>query len=381
LVLPDLSFRNKRKYKKNLNIKKKYSTKSDSSSSEVWKKELVDQYRKHEMVRQHLLKGKEVDLDILNKVLGFSLPAVITEEHLLLCLEIYNKRITLGLPVPRSEFVKPFTELVGKEKVEEGKEISGCYYIKAPFKGRSNITGLLGIESYVGQAKHLGDRVKNHAKGADSSTKSFVSSLKGKGLVDLFIVDKDLQIPGGLTRKQFITLLEQYLIMKLKPTINKKLLATPGVMWSPEAINKHLEKVGHPVYAYHKEEDGKMILVQIFPSTRAVGTSLDFSPSFYSSVKSRTNGWFKDQIYFSEIELDNAESNLLSLLNFKELVGTLGMVRMGFKIRVTDVTTEDEVIYPSMGAVTRAIGIDPKGIREKSHTGKLYKGKYRFEIV
>lgn len=61
-------------------------------------------------------------------------------------------------------------------------------------------------------------------------------------------------------------------------------------MWSPQTIQKHLDKVGHPIYAYRKEEDGKMILTQIFPSTRAVSLSIGNGSSFYSSKKSRING-------------------------------------------------------------------------------------------
>lgn len=40
----------------------------------------------------------------------------------------------------------------------------------------------------------------------------------------------DNLIPNGLTKAQFITLLEQYLILKLKPTVNRKLLAKPGIV-------------------------------------------------------------------------------------------------------------------------------------------------------
>ncbi len=169
---------------------------------------------------------------ILNKVLNFGdKPTSITEEHLILCLEIYNKRTTLALPVPRTKHVISFTKLVGRESYKEENKVSGCYCIRALFKGCSKVTGLRGIESYIGQTNHLGHRVKQHAKGVDINTKSFISSCKGKGVVvDLFIVDKDLQIPGNLTIKQFITILEQYLIIKLKPTLNKKLLATPGIM-------------------------------------------------------------------------------------------------------------------------------------------------------
>jgi hypothetical protein len=50
-------------------------------------------------------------------------------------------------------------------------------------------------------------------------------------------------------------------------------------------------------------------------------------------------------------------------------------IRMGFGVRVTDVTTGQVTDYSSMQAVTRAIGIDNKGIKDKSSTGKLYKNK------
>lgn len=54
---------------------------------------------------------------------------------------------------------------------------------------------------------------------------------------------------------------------------------------------------------------------------------------------------------------------------------------MGFTIRVTNVITGEVAVYASMQAVTRAIGIDNKGIKEKSGTSKLYKRKYKFEIL
>lgn len=41
----------------------------------------------------------------------------------------------------------------------------------------------------------------------------------------------------------------------------------------------------------------------------------------------------------------------------------------------------EKTIYASMGAVTKVIGIDPKGIREKSLTGKLYKRRYSFKLL
>ena len=235
-------------------------------------------------------ENKDPDLDILTKVLSFGDSSEITLEHLKLFLEICNKRISMALPIPNTEHVLPFSKVVGVEKVKPEEEVMGCYLIKGSNLGRSRFTNIENVESYIGQAKHLGYRVKDHAKEHDVNTKSFISSLKGEGLVELFIITKETIIPRGLTRKEFLTLLEQYLIIKFKPTLNKKYLSTPGIIWSPETIKKHIEKVGSVVYVYKKTSVKRMCLIQIFPSGRSVGDSLDVNHKFYSNMKKRTNG-------------------------------------------------------------------------------------------
>lgn len=50
---------------------------------------------------------------------------------------------------------------------------------------------------------------------------------------------------------------------------------------------------------------------------------------------------------------------------------------MGFGVRVTNVITGEVTVYDSMQAVSRAIGVDSKGIRDKSGTSKLYKRKFK----
>jgi hypothetical protein len=348
-----------------------------------WKEERGDHYRRHHIVVKHIQANKEANIEILEKALCFDEYSQITEEHVALCLDIYNKRVSMPLPVPNTEHVLSFANLVGPEVTTEN--VPGCYLIKGPNTGRSIATGLENIESYVGQAKHLGNRVKDHAKKHDSTTKGFIKSLKGKGTVELFIVKKDLIIPEGLSHKQFISLLEQYLIIKLRPTINKKLIATPGVMWSPETTKKHLEKVANPIYAYRKEADGKMVLIQIFPSTRAVGLSIEKGKSFFCNIISRTNGWYKDKLYFSDVELENAEKNILSLLEFIQIVKELASIKKKdptrVRVRVTDIITGEVRIHDSMCSVATEIGIDHKGIRDKSDTSKLYKRRYMFEIL
>jgi hypothetical protein len=249
---------------------------------------------------------------------------------------MYDKRIKMPLPLPHTKHVAPFTALVGQESYESKLIVAGCYIIKGPNLVVSPVTNLISSECYIGNSTHLGHRVKTHTKGVDSTTREFIKSLVNKGMLELCILTSEIEIPAGLTKNQFITLLEQYLIIKLKPTVNKKLLATPGVMWTPEVVNKFLEKMSQPVYAYHKQDDGKMVMIQIFPSTRAVGMSLDLSKSFYSNLKIRTGGWYKDKIYFTDIKLDNTESNILSLHDLKELISVVDLGRTGFGVRVTD---------------------------------------------
>jgi hypothetical protein len=71
-----------------------------------------------------------------------------------------------------------------------------------------------------------------HSKGVDGTTCEFIKSLKDKGIVELCIFTSKTELYSNLTKNQFIALLEQYLIINLKPTVNKKFIATPGIMWT-----------------------------------------------------------------------------------------------------------------------------------------------------
>lgn len=147
-----------------------------------------------------------------------------------ICEEIYNKRVTMPLPIPHTKYVADFTKLAGQEHFNSKIKLAGCYIIKGPNLVISPITDKESIECYIGQSTHLGYRVKRHTKGEDFTTSQFIKSLNNKGILELCIIYPEIKIPNGLNKNQFITLLEQYLIIKLKPTVNKKFLATPGIM-------------------------------------------------------------------------------------------------------------------------------------------------------
>lgn len=148
---------------------------------------------------KHIQANQELKIEILEKALCFDEYSQITEEHVALCLCIFNKRVSMPLPVPNTEHVLPFANLVGPELTTEN--VPGCYFIKGLNTGRSSATGVENIESYVGRqsARHLGYRVKGRqsAKMHDPTTKGFIGTLKGKGTVELFIVGKDMIIPAA----------------------------------------------------------------------------------------------------------------------------------------------------------------------------------------
>ena len=144
-------------------------------------------------------------------------------------------------------------------------------------------------------------------------------------------------------------------------------------------IKKHSDKLSTAVYVYKKENED-MVLLQLFPTTRSVGLSLDKGKSFFSNLIARTGGWCKD-LLFTNAELEGAEKRLMSIQEFIKIVEEASAERAGTYIRVTSVTTGKITEYVSMKAVTRAIGIDNKGIKDKAGNSKLYKNRFKFEIV
>lgn len=156
----------------------------------------------------------------------------------------------MPLPITHTKHVAGFTKLAGQEHFNSKIKLAGCYIIKGPNLAISPVTDIESNECYIGQSTHLGYRVKRHTKGGDYTTSQFIKSLNDKGILELWIISPEIKIPNGLDKNKFITLLEQYLIIKLKPTVNKKFLATPGIMWTEEAIKKHRDKVVNPIFVY-----------------------------------------------------------------------------------------------------------------------------------
>lgn len=200
----------------------------------------------------------------------------------------YNRKITLGLSIPHTDKVLPFSKIAGIENSESlrktGKYITGCH----------RIWGLNKSDNYcyIGQAKHLGRRIKDHIKGQNKNTHEFCINLGNEGKVDLFILPILNEIPSDITIPNFLSILEQYLFFKYRPVINRLLVARPGIMWSEDVITRHRKKVGKRIYIYIKSVKGKKILDFLFmcDSTSYASQILGYEKSWIGNILKRYKG-------------------------------------------------------------------------------------------
>jgi len=227
--------------------------------------DFADYYRRHILAKAHISAGLEPSLAIISRVLQLSVP--ITQGHLDLCESIVKNLITMPLPKPNTEHVTPFANVAGPEVARTPeKAVPGCYRLHGPDT----------TSCYAGQGIHLGGRVKDHAKGHNTNTASFVESLGTTGLVDLFILPKNINL-DGLTLQQFLTVLEQYLFFVYHPNQNKSLVASPGVLQSPAAIQQQRKDKGTPLFVYLSDAiTGALSLLFVFDSRGMVGPTFGF---------------------------------------------------------------------------------------------------------
>lgn len=109
----------------------------------------------------------------------------------------------MDLPIPHTNKVAVFSKIAGVENLESlkksGNSIPGCYRIW----GLNRPDDL----SYIGQAKHLGTRVKQHAKGNNLNTRDFCFELGDSAKVDLFLLSSINHIPSELSIPKLLCVL------------------------------------------------------------------------------------------------------------------------------------------------------------------------------
>lgn len=319
----------------------------------------VSHYRRHNIALDHMQAGLSPTLSIISQVLD--LPVKVSQYHFDLCVQLVSNPVTLNLPKPNTEHVIPFSLVAGPEIARSSKKARpGCYRIYSP-NTPSNL-------SYIGQTIHLGNRVKDHAKGHNASTAAFVSLLGESAKVDLYLIPQDLEL-NGLSLQQFMCVLEQYLFFKFRPTQNKTFVATAGVMLRPESIEKIRKERGNVVYVYEKVEWDRLTLLHIFGSNSMIGPLLGFNRSWVKTLTQKSSGWFRNTLLFSTKEMgkrENVTINLLSLEQLKNLVLKVQLTPVyttGNLVHVTNILTNETTSYGSKKEAARSMQADESTFR------------------
>jgi GIY-YIG catalytic domain len=317
-----------------------------------------------------------------------SFDSIINEEHFNYCIAIIEKVVTVDLPTPHTDKVSVFSKIAGIENSESlrksGKYVSGCYRIYA--------LGCPEDECYIGQSKHLGSRIKYHAKGQNVSTRVFCLDRKKTVKVDLYILPESKKIPRGLNLTEFLCVLEQYLIFKYRPKLNKLLIARPGIIWHKEVILKHREKVGKKVYIYIKpnKKENNLEYIHFCDSFSHASHLLGYERSWVKNIIKRNKGWYRERLYFSLFPLDmfKNEENIYRISNnYKESNEVKSYVfkkiskisnRKGKRIKVINIETNETTFYRSKREAARNLRADPSSIYTRNN---LFRNKYKIEIL
>jgi NUMOD1 domain len=344
-----------------------------------------DIYKRHNKALGFIKSLKNPNLKIINEVLCFN--SSIRQEHLNFCISIVETVITVDLPIPRSDKVSAFSKIAGIENLESlrksGKYVPGCYRIW--------VENCPEDMCYIGQSNHLGMRVKCHAKGQNKSTREFCLNRKERIKVDLYIVLDISKIPGGLSLTQFLCIMEQYLIFKYRPKLNKLLIARPGIVWHKEVIEKHREKVGNKVYIYIKsnKKENNLEYIHFCYSFSYASKLLGYERSWVKNIIKRNKGWYREELYFSLFPLDSLkvgndkykitynlkESNELKSYVFNKISGVSN--RKGKRVKIINVETNKIIIYRSKREAARKLKVDLSSIYTRKN---LFRKKYIIEI-
>lgn len=153
------------------------------------------------------------------------------------------------------------------------------------------------LGTYVGHSIHLGKRVKDHAKGLQSSTGNLVQT--ANAVVRVSIPDPS-QLPANISMALFILILEQYLFFLFKPTINRAFIASPGYS-NPDMDNtKHIEKVGKNWF-----NNNTYYHLHSLTNVSALSHLMDKRYKWAATIIDR-GGFYHHQLFLSKTILDNA---------------------------------------------------------------------------
>lgn len=248
---------------------------------------------------------------------------------------------------------------------------------------------------YIGQSIAVGHRVANHmGKSSDSITKDMITSLKEQnhGFVKTFLITDDIFEDFHITEKEFLDILEQYIILKYKPNLNQIFLVRR------KGNLNHLSRPYHPdtsplyVYKTEKPKDlSNITLIYIYPSISSLGVDLDLpilkKRDFGHNVL-KQGGFYRNLYYFSKGPLETpTQIDFHSKESFLELMSKaykIPRTASGKKFILINSTTNEKLgPFGSPTYVCKNIlkgGANRRSFMRSLEKGQQYKG-YILQLV
>lgn len=137
-------------------------------------------------------------------------------------------------------------------------------------------------ENYVGQAKLLTVRIRQHLTGKYKGTADFINRLltSDKEKITIFVVTSEYLDKTGMAQSDFFSILEQYIILIIQPCITKTFVVRKGDDISTSKSYNSIAQAhpySAPVYFYKLKEPKSLkdtTLIHKLPAKGTLGALL-----------------------------------------------------------------------------------------------------------
>lgn len=258
----------------------------------------------HILAKRFMDSGQKPTANIINTVLKYQGDNRISEEHINMFYDLYNKRVHIdSLPIDH----EVMNEKV-RSHMENNEDAAGTYIFT------HNDTG----KQYVGSSRKLIWRTKSHYT-YQSRDCGIAKRIKVDGR-ESYTLDY-LIIPREHQSVSMTLALEQFLFFLLKPTINILIIANSTLKeYTEEELTAMRKITGKTVYTYYKD-----VLVHMFESRYHCTETLigNKRSQVVKQAINKYDGRYYTDLQFSMEPLENKEVNLVSLEEVRVIFKTV----------------------------------------------------------
>lgn len=268
---------------------------------------------------------------MLDNCLGYKIITV-KQWHVDLCETLFQSRKLYIMAPPSSEQYNAFVTECKKYSVDN--KLSGVYTLINKNSG----------ESYVGQSINILNRIRAHLTYRSITTSSFVKSAFNSndfsGTIELCVITPEVlfKIAGhNNSLSFFLDVLEQYIMLKTMPSVNKLLVVRHGGNLRTFASVAKRNKAILTRYKLHPHSQ-LLYIYKLQKSRNLQGVTLIFTTSTLSKLgillemPSRgawahtviqNGGFIRDTVYITITPLPNSDILLLSQEEFVHFIKSL----------------------------------------------------------